>query len=303
MKENWKSELTELFTSFDMSSAVLERNDGKDFQFGGIKENKELYKKIVLKYPGYFSKPGDIGACLIYLKTHSLDELLSILECPVCHKFNATFRMNRSRGDEHFFCSKECRYSKEGAALNMQHYKERTGYDNPYSNPEVIEKRIKNFQNKYGVSTPMELNEFKQKNIESNKANHGGVLACQTEIVKSKIKDTNLKNHGGVHNLQLDSTKEKLKKASMEKFGTEYPVGNASVRKKQIEIYGGYGLASPIIREKVKDALGGDLGAANKKIVEFNEDSLQEELSTVNDDNQFDFQFDLVAVPVHRKHN
>lgn len=268
MQEDWKKDLIYLFTEYDLSSAVLERNDGKDFQFGGIAENKQLFKKVSEKYSYYFSKPGDLGACLIYLKTHSLEELLDKLECPVCHKFNATFRMNRSRGDEHFFCSKECRYSKAGAALNMQHYKERTGYDNPYSNPEVVEKRRKNFYDKYGVNTPMELEEFKNKNFENNKKNHGGMLACQTDEVKSSIKETNCKNHDGIHNLQLKEAKDRLKEVSLEKYGTEYPIQNKYVRERQIEIYGGCGLASEEIRKRAENTFGGKLNSSNPKIFE-----------------------------------
>ena len=188
MIEDWRSQLKEFFTNLDSSKYVLERSDGREFQFGGIKENKILFKEVQKHYSEYFSKPGDLGACLIYLKTHSVEELLDILECPVCHKFNKTFRMNNSRGDKYYFCSKECRYSKEGAKLNMANYKEKTGYDNPYANPEVQQKRRENFKKKYGVNTPMELREFVEKNHESNRQNHGGILACQTEDFINHVK-------------------------------------------------------------------------------------------------------------------
>ena len=45
MEKDWKLELRDFFTKFDFSSAVLEKKDCKQFQFGGIKENKELFKK------------------------------------------------------------------------------------------------------------------------------------------------------------------------------------------------------------------------------------------------------------------
>ena len=275
MTEDWKRELRDFFNTIDLTKVVLERDDGKELQFGGVRQNKEFYKNLPENIIKYFSKPGDLGACLLFLKTHSVDDLLNILECPVCHKFNNSFRMNRSRGDKYFFCSKECRYSETAVALNMKEYKERTGYENPYANPEVQQKRRENFKKKYGVNTPMELKEFVEKNHESNRKNHGGVLAAQTEEIKAKIKETNLKNHDGVHNLQLDKTKERLKEVSREKFGTDYPLQNKEIREKQIEIYGGMGLASDILRKKAEETFGGALNASNPEIFKKIKDTVE----------------------------
>ena len=268
MGKDWKQELRDFFSKFDFSSAVLEKKDCKQFQFGGIKENKELFKKVKEIYPEYFKKIGDLGACLIYLKNHSVEDLLRILECPVCHKFNNAFRMNNSRGDEMFFCSRKCRYSKDGTALIMSRYKEKTGYDNPYLNPEVWKKRREHFKEKYGVETPMEFEEFKKKNHESNRKNHNGLLACQSQEIKDRIMETNLKNHDGVFNLNLEENKNKLKEKSLQEYGTQYPIENKNVREKQIYLYGGLGLASSQIREKAEKTFGGALNASNPKIFE-----------------------------------
>lgn len=268
MNSNWQEELRKFFTEYDFSGFVLESNNGKEFQFGSVSQNKKLFKVVQEKLPNYFSKPCDLGACLIYLKDHSIDELLNKLECPVCHKFNGVFRFNRQRCDEHVFCSRDCRYSLSGKTLLMNKYKEKTGYSSPYDNPEVQQKRKENFFRKYGVESPMQVEEFKRKNIENNRNNHNGILACQMEEVKLRIKETNIKNHQGVHNLQLPKTKEKLIKLSNERYGVDYPIANSDIRNRQKEFYGGVGLASDIIRKKAEKTFGGPLNGSNPIIFE-----------------------------------
>ena len=268
LNSNWQDELRKFFTEYDFSGFVLEINSGKEFQFGSISQNKKLFLNVQKELSNYFSKPGDLGACLLYLKDHSIDELLNKLECPVCHKFNGVFRFNRQRCDEHVFCSRDCRYSLEGKTLLMNRYKEKTGYDSPYSNPKVQQKRKENFLRNYGVESPMQVEEFKKRNIESNRNNHCGLLACQTEEVKLKIKETNLKNHQGVFNLQLPETKEKLIKLSNERYGVDFPIANSDIRNRQERLYDGVGLASDIIRKKAEETFGGPLNGSNPIIFE-----------------------------------
>lgn len=268
MNSNWQEELRQFFTEYDFSEFVLENNSEKEFQFGSICQNKKLFLNVQKELSNYFSKPGDLGACLLYLKDHSIGELLTKLECPVCHKFNGVFRFNRQRCDEHVFCSRDCRYSLEGKTLLMNRYKEKTGYDSPYSNPKVQQKRKENFLRNYGVESPMQVEEFKKRNIESNRNNHCGLLACQTEEVKLKIKETNLKNHQGVFNLQLPETKEKLIKLSNERYGVDFPIANSDIRNRQKRLYGGVGLASDIIRKKAEETFGGPLNGSNSIIFE-----------------------------------
>lgn len=268
MDSNWQEELRKFFTEYDFSEFVLESSTGKEFQFGSITQNKKLFKDVQEELPNYFSKPGDLGACLIYLKDHSIDELLNKLECPVCHKFNGVFRFNRQRCDEYVFCSRGCRYALGGKTLLMNKYKERTGYSSPYDNPSVQQRRKENFLKKYCVESPMQVEEFKKRNIANNRNNHNGVLACQTEEVKLKIKETNLKNHQGVHNLQLSGTKGKLIRLSNERYGVDYPILNSDIRNRQKQLYGGVGLASDVIRKKAEDTFGGPLNGSNPIIFE-----------------------------------
>lgn len=264
----WKEDLTNLFTNYDFSKFVLIVTEGKQAQFGNIKINKEIFADVNSKYPNYFTKVGELASCLLYLKKYPIEDLLSKLECPVCHEFNHTFRFNNSRNDNYFYCSKECRYSKTGYSLTMKSYKEKTGYDNPYANPEVQQKRKDNFIKNYGVTTPMELEEFKQKNINNNKLNHNGQLYVQTKEGKEQIKETNINNHNGLHNMQTKEFKERVIEKSQELFGTNYPVQAKEVRDKQIELYGGMGLASKIIREKAEATFGSPMNASNPKIFE-----------------------------------
>lgn len=268
MNSNWQEELRKFFAEYDFSEFVLENDNCKEFQFGSVSQNRLLFKFVQKEFPNYFSKPGDLGACLLYLKDHSIDELLNKLECPVCHKFNRVFRFNRQRCDVYVFCSRDCRYSLAGKILLMNKYKEKTGYSSPYDNPSIQKKRKENFFRKYGVESPMQVEEFKKRNIENNRNNHDGLLACQTEEVKLKIKETNLRNNKGVHNLQLSETKEKLIKLSNERYGVDFPIANSDVRNRQKRFYGGVGLASDIIRKKAEKTFGGPLNGSNPIIFE-----------------------------------
>ena len=124
--------------------------------------------------------------------------------CEICHqevylKRSVFTKAEKSDKKKCFFCSNECKNSKEGVSILQENMKYNYGWINPGQNPEVIRKNKEYFLKKYGSTSPF-------GNIE----------------VKNKTKKT-LKEKYGVDNVrQIPEVNEKIKKTIREKYGADY---------------------------------------------------------------------------------
>lgn len=221
MIEYTKEDLISILSNYDFSHVDLAEIPGKQYQPAGRKVNIEEYKKFIASYQDIFKDKKDFIRFLLDLREHTLEEIVDNAMCPICGKFVHVMEMHsgkRHTCKEHW-----------GQYMKIL-YEQKTGYKDPYSNPDVIKKRKENFINKYGVEHPMQLKEIQEKRIQTDLQNHNGKLYCQTKEGKQQIMQTNLYHHGGVFNLNTEYAKNRLKEVCQEKFGTDNPLQCKEVR-------------------------------------------------------------------------
>ena len=156
------------------------------------------------------------------------------------------------------------RNKKETAEFMKTRWVKKYGVDNPAKNPEIL-KKIRNTQFKkyscYGFNTE------KQKQTMIKK--YGTANCMQNEDVKNKLFNNNIKKYGCKCTLQAPEVIEKSKKTCTERYGVrnvlcknsplrpsnigfdKNPESNKKAHKTLQEKYGGSGMGSAEIREKI----------------------------------------------------
>ena len=158
------------------------------------------------------------------------------------------------------------RNKKETAEFMKARWVEKYGVDNPAKNPEIL-KKIKETQfKKYGCYA---FNSEKQKQTMIER--YGTENCMQNENVKNKLFNNNIKKYGCKCTLQTPETIEKSKKTCIEKYGVynvlckdsslrpsnigfdKNPESNIKAHKTLQEKYGGSGMGSPEIKQKIAE--------------------------------------------------
>ena len=156
------------------------------------------------------------------------------------------------------------RNKKETAEFMKTRWVEKYGVDNPAKNSEIL-KKIRNTQFKKCGCYCFNTEKQKQTMIER----YGTPNCMQNEDVKNKLFENNIKKYGCKCTLQVPEVIEKSKKTCIEKYGVynvlckdsslrpsnigfdKNPESNIKAHKTLQKKYGGSGMGSQVIREKI----------------------------------------------------
>ena len=150
-------------------------------------------------------------------------------------------------------CSKECRSIK-----TKNTYKERTGYESPRQNPEVIIKAKNTYKERTGYECALQNPEVKQQIKKNNLQKYGVENFIQTQSFKEKSKQTCLEKYGTEFASSSVFVKEKMRKTCLEKYGTEHHFSSPEIKNKiKNTCLKHYGVENPLkseeIRTKIKE--------------------------------------------------
>lgn len=181
------------------------------------------------------------------------------LSCPECGK-KRQFK-NLTIGYLSTCGNKKCRYAdvqKKKEETNLQRYgtknpfqneevrkaafekyKEKTGYDTPLSNPEVIAKRQKNLTEQYGegISNVFQLDEVKQKSRQTLEDRFGENVSSPTLIPEIRAKQiaSTIENHGVDTVLRKKEVREKGQDVQQERYGVRFYLQSEAFNEKRDE--------------------------------------------------------------------
>jgi hypothetical protein len=123
---------------------------------------------------------------------------------------------------------------------------EKTGYEHPSANPEVIQKKSDNYLEKTGYSNPMMNPEVKQKWHDSLLANTGYLYPMQNPESKEKSINTYYAKTGYKHPMQNPEVIEKSRQTCIEKYGVPSCMQNSEVAEKNGKsAFNGYDYITP----------------------------------------------------------
>lgn len=101
-------------------------------------------------------------------------------------------------------------------------YFQKTGYQQPFANPDVQEKSQQTFKAKYGVNCPLQNASILQKAQTTTFAKYGVCNCMQNLAVKAKVARTNLKKYGKTCYLSSAEGKRKYHIAMQANYGVDY---------------------------------------------------------------------------------
>ena len=190
-------------------------------------------------------------------------------------------------------CSRKC-----SAVLRKLTYRQRTGYDSPAQNPEVLKKMEHTTKLRYGVEHPMQNDDVKNRAKATNIKKYGKEWYTQTEEytervrltsedkygaqwptqadeIKSKTAATNIKRYGHANPMQNEDIQSKVRNSNQESTGYEYPLQNPeSLKKMENTNLEKYGTKYPMQNLDIKAAM---------------QNTMFEKYGTYNADNQKTF--------------
>ena len=198
-------------------------------------------------------------------------------KCAVCGK-KFILDTSKRRADWPETCSHECAVKyrfRNGNPFQkidlrkkaLRNYKEKTGYDHPMHNPDVINKMKQTSINKYGdMFTRTE--EYKKKSIETNRERYGADWFSQTPEYLNKTKATNIERYGAESIMKTPEGIKRMKSAYKAATGYESPAQNPDVIAKtkahNLEKYGvEYAISSKEVREKSRQTMLERYGVTN----------------------------------------
>lgn len=154
----------------------------------------------------------------------------------------------------------------------LEHY----GIENPGQSSKIREKIEKTNLERYGVPNPLQSPEIRRKVEKSLLSKYGVTSPMKSDKIKKKVAKTNLRKYGVDTPFKSLEVQNKSAKTNLAKYGTIYPSQNQQVKDKirntVEERYGGFTLASPILRKKVEETCVERYGTThpikNKKILE-----------------------------------
>lgn len=100
-------------------------------------------------------------------------------------------------------------------------YQSRTGYCNPFSNPDVRNKSVQSLRTNYGVDVPLKSAELKDKLTETNLERYGAANPMQNQEIRNKAKSTMLAKYGYETYLQSPEGKEKFASTMLDRYGVK----------------------------------------------------------------------------------
>lgn len=106
-----------------------------------------------------------------------------------------------------------------------------TGYEFPFQNPKILQKRKLNSIAKYGVDSPTKLKEVKEKNLATRKQ-HSLDDPNYSLKIKEKSKQTCLKHFGVENPSQSKKIKQKKIETCQKNFGVNFPMQSKIVLNK-----------------------------------------------------------------------
>lgn len=182
---------------------------------GKIKKNKILFNEINNKYPNMFKNIGEI----LYLKDHSIDN--KFCKCGKCKTF-----INYKNGYRPY-CSSKCatnspEYIKKREETILKRFGTRRISDseymkNKFKDPEwgkmCSEKARKTYKEKTGFDCPFDNPEVKEKTKETNLRKYGVEHHWQSKDPKLNGKSTRLKKYGYANFFQVPWVIEKCNKS------------------------------------------------------------------------------------------
>lgn len=148
-----------------------------------------------------------------------------------------------------------------------------------FASKEITEKYHKTCLDKYGTEWASQSEDVQNKIKQTNLERYGTENVYASEYGKQKIKETNLERYGEEYSFQADDVKEKIKQTNLERYGVENPtqspiiqekIKNTDLERYNVEnvfqneeikekiklkqnlLYGGIGLQSNIISQKIE---------------------------------------------------
>lgn len=166
---------------------------------------------------------------------------IKIKNCVVCNKEH-----QRKYG---VTCSEKCQviYTK-----NI--FKEKTGFESPFQNPEVKAKIIVTNNERYGCDNPSQNNEIKLKKEQTSLKNYGVKNPSQSQVVLDKIKVTNNERYGCDWTLQNSEVIIKREKTCERIYGVKNVFQNVDIQSKIISTNNDrYGCNYPLQNDDIKN--------------------------------------------------
>jgi len=190
------------------------------------------------------------------------------IPCKICGKL---FTTDLSIVEHAVTCSKECMLKlrfqngnpfqdpeKRKAALMK--YKERTGYDHPMQNPEVVAKMQATMLERYDDTSFTRTAEYIEKTIDTNVKKYGAAWPMQNPEIQKKQQATLFEHYHVLNPFQSQEIIEQYKKSYLQKTGYAHPANNPEVvakrRKTNLSVYNvEEAIASDIVRFKSKQTI------------------------------------------------
>lgn len=200
--------------------------------------------------------------------TQKYCKVMHEINCIVCGK---EFITDTSKQDFAKTCSPECHYrlanankskeSKTSAIIKARKtYKDRTGYDMPMHNPEVVSKIKRTNLERYGDTSFVRTESYIEKSIKTNRERYGTDWPSQSDQVKKKSRDTNMKKYGVENPASLEVYIQKARETYFKKTGYIHPSVNPDVienrNQTNIKKYGSVGvLNNPDVKSKYQKTM------------------------------------------------
>jgi len=183
-----------------------------------IQYNKQLLEKLCLR-----------DECIVNftkIKKYNRDIKVDFI-CKCGNTHNKTFRGINNFGG---FC-KICTNNNKQNKFKEIYFK-KTGYENPFQNPEIQEQLKETYLKKFGVEHPMQNPEIKNKIRQTCIEKFGVEHPSQSQEIKDKKIETCIKNFEVENPFQSQEIKNKIRQTCIEKFGVEHPMQNTEIKNK-----------------------------------------------------------------------
>jgi hypothetical protein len=196
-------------------------------------ENRDFKDYLSSKFPQYDVEK-DTSLMVALLK-------MNLNEKPKCAHPSCEKLVSYTNRKFPKYCDQICRrdHEKETGLMaeilkkGQATYKERTGFDHQWSNPDVQNKVKKTMIERYGVDSALKCEEIKEKVMETNIARYGVAHGFQSEEIKQKTKETIIERYGVDHIAKSEIIKKKIRKTNSERYGVEVSSQNNTVKEKQ----------------------------------------------------------------------
>ena len=159
--------------------------------------------------------------------------------------------------ESHVYVKVQCDFCGDIVDVRYQNYNHRGMKSDGYACSKCKSKKaVQSFLNEYGVSNPSLLPDFYEKYKATCNERYGVDHYSSTQEYRDKCESTCMERYGAMAYITSEEGMARIRETNMQKYGTPHPFGNPDVVKKliktQTELYGGIGVASPVIRKKIQ---------------------------------------------------